>query len=75
MCIVERVENQIIFYSSDVNSQLFLHVIIQKIALWVGWWLAGLSKTITNSAKVELGLGLSLATFDDYIRSTRDLEA
>ena len=66
---------KLFFYSTDVNSQLFLHVIIRKIALVVGWWLAGLSKTITNSAKVELGLGLSLATFDDYIRSTRELEA
>ena len=38
------------------------------------WWLAALSKAITNSAKVELGLGLSLATFNEYIRSTRELK-
>ena len=42
---------------------------------WVGLecWLAGLSKCITNSAKVELGLNLE--TFDAYIKSIGEFDA
>ena len=50
--------NTAYFTKFSCGAELLLR---NKLSGWVGGWVAGFCETITNSAQLELELGLSLA--------------